>query len=162
MKNIGVRAEAELRGWFYKRDAENPNKMGWPRQHFWNRIAQRTAFDPSKTTENTATIAVADPALAAKVNGATIRPTPPRKMLAIPMNAEAYGILPRSGLIPGLFVFRSTHTNGAYLVRREGNEKNFGNLTFYYRLVPEVTVPKDPSALPPTAELGAKLGETAQ
>src|SRR5438552_362344 len=53
MKVIGVRAEQELRVFWFKRDAESSNKMGWPRQHFWARIAKRTAFDPSKTTEST-------------------------------------------------------------------------------------------------------------
>jgi len=169
MKNLGVRAEQELRGWWMRRDAETPNKMGWPRQHFWARIAKRTAFDPSKTTERSATVVVADPALAAKVNGATIRPAAgsvnpetgkPVRNLAIPMNAEAYGVLPRSGLIAGLFFIRTAH--GAFLVRRDGPAGKSANLTFFYRLVPSVTVPKDPQALPPAAQLGAALVETAQ
>lgn len=163
MKVIGVAAEQQLRAWWFKRDADSPNKMGWPRQHFWARIAKRTAFDAAKTTEQSATVVVADPALHAKINGATIRPTSPRKMLAIPMRAEAYGVLPRSGLIPGLFVFRSEHTNGAFLVRQEGGGSGAAgaNLTFFYRLVPSTTVPKDPQALPPLEQLGASLGHTA-
>lgn len=164
MKNIGVRAEAELRGWFYRRDAENPNKMGWPRQHFWARIARVTAWDPAKTTENSATVVVADPALAAKIDGAIIRPIAPRQNLAIPMRPEAYGVMPRSGIIPGLFVYRSTTSNGLFLVR-QGAGASFGsqgaNLEFFYRLVPEVTVPKDPQALPPPAALGEALAQTA-
>jgi hypothetical protein len=167
MKNIGVRAEGELKNWFYKRDAESPNKMGWPRKHFWARIRQATAFDPSKTTESTATVNVADPALSPKIadHDTTIRPRPPHRALTIPMNAEAYEAgspgNPASSKIPGMFVFRSTHTNGAFLVKKEGAGK-VANLTFYYRLVPSVTVHPDPKALPPAAELGPKLGETAQ
>ena len=160
MKVVGVEAEQQLRAWFFKRDAESPNKMGWPRQHFWARIGKRTAFDPAKTTENTATVVVSDPALAAKVNGATIKPIAPHKALAIPMTAAAYGVLPRSGLIPGLFVWRRpgdlADDGAAFLVAREGT-----GLVFYYRLVPEVTVPKDPQALPPKEQLGAALSLVA-
>ena len=159
MKVVGIEAEVQLRAWFFKRDAENPNAQGWPRQHFWARIGKRTAFDPAKTTDTTATVVVADPALAAKVNGATIKPIAPNKALAIPMQAAAYGVLPRSGLIPGLFVFRSA-TGGAFLVAKEGTGAG-ANLTFYYRLVPQVTVPKDPQALPPTEQLGAALSLAA-
>jgi hypothetical protein len=158
MQVLGVSAERELRAWFTKRDADSPNKKGWPRQHFWARIAKRTAFDPSETTSNTATIAVADPALAAKIYGATIRATGnPAKNLAIPMQAAAYGVLPRSGIIPGLFYIRKTNGNGGFLVARQGKD-----LTFFYRILPQVTVPKDPQALPPADQLGTALAATAE
>ena len=163
MEVVGMRAGIELKNWFARRDAESPNKMGWPQQHFWLRIRSATAYDPSRTTDTTATVVVADPALAAKVNGATIKPTQGRKALAIPMNAEAYAVGspgdPASSRIPGLFVFRSA-AGGAFLVRKEGSGPG-ANLTFYYRLMPQVTVPKDPQALPPVEQLGAALSATA-
>jgi hypothetical protein len=159
MKVLGTRAESELRKWFFQLDHESPNKQGWPRQHFWARIGKRTAFDPSKTTPDAATIVVSDPALAAKVYGATIKPTQGRKALAIPLVAAAYGVQPRSGIIPGLFVFRRKDGNGAFLVARD---QKGGPLTFYYRLLSQVTVPKDPLALPPPALLGPALAGTAQ
>lgn len=169
MKVIGVRAEKELRAWFRKRDAENPNKHGWPRQHFWSRIAKRTAFDPSKTTANTATVVVSDPALAAKVNGAVIRPTgaispatgKPTRNIAIPLQAEVYGAWPRGKPVDGLFFIRKSDGNGGFLVTAEGTGKS-RHLIFWYRLLPEVTVPRDPQALPPMDRLGAALAETAQ
>lgn len=164
MKVVGVAAEGELRAWFIRRDNENPNKQGWPRQHFWQRIRRATAFDPSRTTTDTATITVSDPAFAAKLQGATIRPTEGRKFLALPMNAEAYGKTPRDGLIPGLFFLRSTAANGGFLVQHGGGafDDRSANLVFFYRLVPQVTVPKDPEALPPLDQLGEKLGQVAQ
>ena len=169
MKVIGVRAEKELRAWFMKRDANSPNKEGWPRQHFWARLAKRTNFDPSKTTEDTATVAVSDPALAAKINGATIRPTgaispatgKPIQNLAIPMQGAVYGVQPHANPIAGLFFIRKTNGNGGFLVTAEGEGKS-QRLIFWYRLVPQVTVPKDPAALPPMDQLGAALGQTAQ
>ncbi|MFA5265208.1 MAG: hypothetical protein WC378_15405 [Opitutaceae bacterium] len=168
MKVVGLRAEQELKSWFIRRDAENPNKMGWPRQHFWSRIAKRTAFDPSKTTEHSTTVVVSDPALAAKVNGPTtihatgaVSPVTgkPTQNLAIPMQGAVYGAWPRGNPVPGLFFIRSKTGVGGFLVTRDADGKG---LNFFYRLVPEVTVPKDPQALPPMAELGAALGATAQ
>ena len=168
MKAVGVRAEGELRAWFLRRDQDSPNKHGWPRQHFWTRIARKTAFDPSKTTPDTATVVVSDPALAAKVNGATIRPTgavspatgKPTQNIAIPMQAAAYGNWPRAGFIPKLFFLRKTNGNGGFLVTAEGTGKS-RQLTFWYRLLPEVTVPKDPQALPPKDTFGDALVDTA-
>jgi hypothetical protein len=167
MKVVGVRAELELRTWFFKRDASSPNKHGWPRQHFWTRIGRRTAFDPAKTTEDRATVVVSDPALAAKIAGATIHATgavspitgKPTQNVSIPMQGAVYGVWPRGNPIPGLFFIRKKGGDGGFLVTREGKD---GPLNFWYRLVPEVTVPKDPEALPPQEKLGAALGETAQ
>lgn len=159
MKGIGLRAEREFRAWFRRRDAENPNKQGWPRQHFWTRRTMRPNYDPTKTTENSATIVVSDPAFAAKVYGATIRPTQGRKNLAIPLQAAVYGLQPHGNPVPGLFYIRKTDGNGGFLATRD---QKSGPLTFWYRLLPEVTVPKDPQALPRTADLGAALATTAQ
>jgi hypothetical protein len=167
MEVVGGRAELELRTWFFKRDASSPNKMGWPRQHFWERIGKRTAFDPAKTTEDRATVVVSDPALAAKIHGATIHATgaispvtgKPTQNVSIPMQGAVYGRWPRGMPVPGLFFIRKKGGDGGFLVTRD--EKD-GPLTFWYRLVPEVTVPKDPEALPPTDQLGAALGASAQ
>lgn len=166
MSVIGVRAEQELRSWWTKRDADSPNKMGWPRQHFWAGLARVTAFDPAKSTENTATVVVAHPAIAAKINGATIKPTgaispitgKPTTRLAIPVHADAYGHWPRSGRIPGLFVWTGGKDNdaAAYLAAKVN-----GVLVLFYKLVRSVTVPKDPRALPPADEMGRALAETA-
>ncbi|HEY1791560.1 MAG TPA: hypothetical protein VGG34_01465 [Opitutaceae bacterium] len=165
MNVVGVRADKELRAWWTRRDANSPNKHGWtPRQHFWARIVKATAFDPSKTTEATATVVVSEPALSAKIYGATIKPTGavspktgrPTQNISIPMVGAAYGLWPRGNPTPGLFFIKKTHGNGGFLVARDGK-----GLIFFYRLLPEVTVPKDPQALPPADQLGAALADTA-
>lgn len=166
MSVLGIEAENQLRAWWIKRDGNSPNKHGWPRQHFWARIARATAYDSSKTTENTATVVVADPALAAKIYGATIRPTgaispktgKPTQNVAIPMQGVVYGSWPREDRVPGLFFIKKTNGNGGFLVARDGSGKG---LIFFYRLLPEVTVPKDPQALPPSVQLGRALVDTA-
>ncbi len=159
---LGIAAEQAVQRHFIRRDAESPNKKGWPRQHFWARLAKRTAFDPSKTTEDRATVTVADPALAAKVNGATIRATgavspatgKPTKNIAIPMQAAAYGSWPRAQTFPGMFFIKAKNGMGGFLVMRE---QKGGPLTFLYRLVPQVVVPADPDALPTDTEIESAL-----
>lgn len=149
MGRLGKRAEVELRQHFRARDTE-PNKRGWPKQHFWSRLRRVTAL--SSWSDREAIITVADPALAAKIHGAVIRPVE-AKALAIPINRRAYGVRPSSGLIPGLFVLRTK--KGAYLAaasdefrgrKRSGVKRQ--RLTLYYKLVKSTAVPADPRALP--------------
>lgn len=119
-----------------------PNKRGWPKQNFWASVRSSTSF--RSASENTATIAVGEPGFRSHLFGATIRPRSGRRFLAIPMRAAAYGIMPSSGIIPDLFFIRSRAANGGFLARREG-----GALRVYYRLLASVTIPRDPTALPP-------------
>ena len=159
MAVLGRTGEKVYRAHFRKREMTTPNKMGWPRQHFWARIAKATAYDASKTTADQAVVAISDPALAAKIDGATIRPKAGRRMLAIPMRAEAYGIMPSSGQIPGLFLLGGKNGGALYLGKRDGGK--FNNLALYYRLVPKVVVTADPNALPRVADVSAELLQTA-
>ena len=168
MGRLGKRAEVELRQHFRARDTE-PNKRGWPKQHFWSRLRRVTAL--SSWTDREAIITVADPALAAKIHGAVIRPVE-AKALAIPIHRRAYGVRPSSGLIPGLFVLRTK--KGAYLATSEYQTRSgrkastkqalrakYGGykrqpskiafrqkITIYYKLVKSTMVPADPRALP--------------
>jgi hypothetical protein len=150
---LGGTLEKELRAWFAAANTEKPNRRNFPRQNFWAQVRTRTAYDPARTTANTATVVVADPRLRTHIYGGTLRATN-SKYLAIPLNAEAYGKTPRSGLIAGLRfapVGRTSNTVG-YLVRHEGDK-----VVNYYRLVRKVTVRPDPSALPPASLTGGAL-----
>ena len=158
---LGKTGEKVYRQHFQTRETDSPNKMGWPRQHFWRRIKQATAYDPSRTTADTATIVVSDPALAAKIDGAVIRPTGGRRLLAIPMHRDAYGHRPSDGTIPGLIFVGGRFGQSMYLARRNGQDR-FGNLEFFYRLVPQAVVPRDPRALPERAQVGAALATAAR
>ena len=101
---------------------------------------------PSPKTADTASVIVADPALAAKVHDATTRPTGGRRALSIPLRAEVYGVQPRFGLIPGLFVTK-TKQGKIFLAAKDPSDHRF--LQYFYRLVPYVTVRADPR--PPRA-----------
>jgi hypothetical protein len=152
---LGKKLEGVYRAWFRSREADSPNKMGWPRQHFWSRIAKATAFDPSQTTAERAVVVVSDPAIGMKVTGGTIRPKQ-AKFLAIPLRPEAYGVRPSARTIPGIFFVRSKGANGGFLATHEGKA-----LRVYWRLVAKVTQQADPRALPPQGQVAAELLRTA-
>lgn len=151
---IGRGMQNDLHRYFRRKNLQ-PNKRGWRKQNFWGRIRRATSM--TKATADGATITIDDPAIAAKVYGAVIRPYGPRKYLAIPAREEAYGIEPSSGLIPDLFVRRSTTTGRPYLARREED----GSLRVYYFLARKVRVPADPEALPHEDDLSYDAGQRA-
>lgn len=156
---LGRQAQTIFRSHFRSREADSPNKKGWPRQHFWSGVAKVTALDSSQTTDSKAVVAISSPAFAAKVHGATILPTGGRRMLAIPMRAEAYGVRPSSGIIPGLVLLGGKSGGALYLGKRA--EGGFKNLMLYFRLVPRVTVRADSRALPSVAHVESELMKTA-
>lgn len=152
MATLGKTFEGHLHDHFQAKNTQ-PNKRGWPKQHFWARIRRATSYVGAKETR--ATITIADPAFAARLHGATIRPRNSR-YLAIPLRPQANGIKPSSGLIADLFVIRSKRAGGLYLVRREGP-----TIRAYYRLVRSVQHPADPTALPPIPDIYARLATAA-
>ena len=166
---LGKRAEVVLKAHF-RAKGDVPMKKGWPSLHFWDRRV-RNATNLTSFTDRDATVTVADPAFAAKVFGATIRPKE-AGALAIPLQAAAYGKQPSSGLIPGLFLLRTKRH--AYLVAygdadsgqhflgytKSGKarySRDRAQLHFYYILLKQVTVPKDPTALPPDHQINDAL-----
>lgn len=142
----GKGLEADLRAHFLEKNSQ-PNKMGWAKSNFWNQIRNATAL--KHYDDRQATVAVADPRLATHVYGATIRPKEAR-MLAIPVHPSAKGIMPKSGLIKGLFRPKGRW----FLAILDANKK----LRVMYALKKQVTVPKMPDALPPLARLKASTG----
>jgi phage gpG-like protein len=140
---------------------QEPNKRGWPKQHFWAGVRRATTI--SRIDDTGATVSVSDPAFAHKVTGGTIRPRAGRKFLAIPLRAEAAGKLPRSGLIPELF-FMKTRSGRGLLVTpgRAGRGGARESVRPYYLLLPSVTHRPDPRALPNLDALADSLLETAR
>jgi hypothetical protein len=148
MQRLGKELERQLKAHFLMREGE-PNKHGWPRQHFWSReVRDKTAL--REVTAERATVGINSAPFRYKVRGGIIRPGPGRRMLAIPMRAAAYGVLPRANTIPGLFMARVG--GKLYLAAKDGQA-----LRIYWRLVPSVTQPPDPRALPPMEQLRAAL-----
>jgi len=150
---LGRSVEGSLRDHFADRQNE-PNKRGWPKQQFWDRIRNRTAF--SGATESEASVVIADRAMAAKVYGARIVPKE-KKMLAIPLRAEVYGVMPRAKTIPGLFLWKSPRGNLFLAAKEQGGKA----LRIFWLLVSRANVPADPKALPSEAVVGAGMVEAA-
>jgi hypothetical protein len=153
MQRLGKELERQLKAHFLKREQE-PNKKGFPRSHFWAReVRDKTAL--REVTPDRATVGIDSAPFRHKITGGTIRPGPGRRLLSIPLRGIVAGVLPRAGTIPGLFFIR---TGGRmYLAARDGQA-----LRVYWRLVPSVTQPPDPRALPPIEQLRAALEARAE
>lgn len=173
---MGERVEGELKAHFAARNQE-PNQRGWPKQNFWARIRNATAL--TSATDEGATVTIADPAINQKVYGGTIRPKE-AKFLAIPARQEAYGVMPKSGLIPALR-FAVLPRGGPVLIqaehtaikiskdRRKGREgqqrvKSLGERGggVFYWLRRSVTQAADPRALPERGQLLTAALESAE
>lgn len=156
LTRLGKELEVQLKKHFAQRDQDSPNQQGFPRSHWWAREARaKTSFRAA--TADKAEVGVDSRQFASKLTTTTIRPGPGKRALALPMRGEVYGVLARANTIPGLFPIRSKILGKAWLATREG-----GALRFYFRLVPSVTIPADPRALPPAGVLQAALEKRAE
>lgn len=150
LQRLAREVEVRLKRHFSAREAEG-NRHNFPRTHWWAReVAAKTGV--REVTPDSAKVGVASPQFAFKLRGGTIRPKGGRKLLAIPLRGEAYGVLPRANTIPGLFFIKLRTGGRMYLATREGDA-----LRVYWRLVPRATIPPDPRALPPAADLQRAL-----
>src|SRR5437867_9955022 len=103
---LGRKLEGVLRTHFKEKDAEPPKRAGWPKQHFWGRIRNATAF--TGATDAEAVVTIADPAFNKRVEGGDIYPRE-RQALAVPQDPRAAGKQPSAHLIPGVFRVKGTN-----------------------------------------------------
>lgn len=139
---VGRGFERTLRRHFRELD-KRPNRRGWKKSHFWQKIAADTAFIGAD--EQKATVAVQNASgrkFAAKVFGARIRPKSGKKFLAIPAIEARYGVSP-SSLDKSELQFRRTRRGGLLGVIRSD-----GTMQVHYWLVRKADTPRDPDALP--------------
>src|ERR1051326_6651649 len=146
---LGKKLEGVLRKHFKEKDAEPPKREGWPKQHFWARIRNATAF--TGATDTAAEVVIADPAFGKRVEGGDIYPRE-KEALAVPQDPRVAGIQPSAHLIPGVFRVKGTNR----LVIKED-----GALVTLWRLYKRVNVPKDPTALPTDEKINSELIKTA-
>lgn len=167
---LGDRAVEVLQAHFALRNSE-PNKTGFAKQGFWDRIAASTLL--GRVDARMARINVTEPAINQKIYGGTITPKH-GKYLALPAIAEAYG---HSPLDFNFLTWRPGRTGGA-LVEAErthikvGRQKKDGTRSVknkgegwggrvWYWLVKSVTQDADPNALPTEAEMQDALLDEA-
>ena len=139
---VGKAFEKTLRTHFRSLD-RRPNKRGWKKSHFWQKIASDTVF--AGADEGKAVVAIGNSSgskLAAKVFGARIRPKSGKKFLAIPAIEARYGVSP-SSLDKNELQFRRTRKGGLLGVIRSD-----GTIQVHYWLVRKADTPRDPDALP--------------
>lgn len=139
---VGKGFEKTLRTHFRSLD-RRPNKRGWKKSHFWQKIASDTVF--AGADESKAVVAIGNSSgskLAAKVFGARIRPKSGKKFLAIPAIEARYGVSP-SSLDKNELQFRRTRKGGLL-----GQIRADGTMQVHYWLVRKADTPRDPDALP--------------
>ena len=139
---VGMGFVRTLRRHFRELD-KRPNRRGWKKSHFWEKIAADTAFIGAD--EHKATVAVQNasgPKFAEKVFGARIRPKGGKKFLAIPAIEARYGVSP-SSLDKNELQFRRTRRGGLLGVIRSD-----GTMQVHYWLVRKADTPRDPDAMP--------------
>ena len=139
---VGKAFEKTLRTHFRSLD-RRPNKRGWKKSHFWQKIASDTVF--AGADESKAVVAIGNSSgskFAAKVFGARIRPKSGKKFLAIPAIEARYGVSP-SSLDKNELQFRRTRKGGLL-----GQIRADGTMQVHYWLVSKADTPRDPDALP--------------
>lgn len=139
---VGKAFEKTLRTHFRSLD-RRPNKRGWKKSHFWQKIASDTVF--AGANESKAVVAIGNSSgskFAAKVFGARIRPKSGKKFLAIPAIEARYGVSP-SSLDKNELQFRRTRKGGLL-----GQIRADGTMQVHYWLVRKADTPRDPDALP--------------
>ena len=139
---VGKAFEKTLRTHFRSLD-RRPNKRGWKKSHFWQKIASDTVF--AGADESKAVVAIGNSSgskLAAKIFGARIRPKSGKKFLAIPAIEARYGVSP-SSLDKNELQFRRTRKGGLL-----GQIRADGTMQVHYWLVRKTDTPRDPDALP--------------
>lgn len=139
---VGRGFERTLRRHFRELD-KRPNRRGWRKSHFWEKIAADTVFAGADDSRAVVSIGSdSGPKFAAKVFGARIRPKGGKKFLAIPAIEARYGVSP-SSLDKNELQFRRTRRGGLLGVIRAD-----GTMQVHYWLVRKADTPRDPDALP--------------
>lgn len=176
---LGSRLADELQEHLRNRNRE-PNKMGAGKTNFWERLAALTSV--AKVDAEGATVAVADTRLRIHLYGGVIKPTGGRKFLTIPLIKEARAKRvedyendtgKKLFRLPGTRVLvetsksgdRSTVGDQKATMRSEGGKFSRGvirgrsQVRAVYALATQVTIRKDPLALPPMEKLTEALVE---
>ena len=178
---LGRRLLKELHKHFLARNAE-PNKMAAPKTNYWSNLIESTQL--AEVTDTGAVVAIADVRFRIQLFGGTIRPAGGRKWLTIPLVTEARGLrvadyekksgnkLFRLGF-SGVLAERSDKGDRSLTARSQGTIRTRGGafrqvdlrarskIRPVYCLKTEVTIKKDPRALPPQAVLLEALNQAA-
>lgn len=166
--SAGVRND--LRDFYAGLENTRPNKMGYPRQHFWADV-RGTVQQPLVTDPENATVSITHLAIRQRIEGGKILPGPGKEFLTLPANEKAYGHLARSfhnlrfgyaenergNLAPALIAAERSELSFGRK-RKDGTKKvtaTYHNEEVFFWLVRQVYQPADPTAFPAQARLVA-------
>lgn len=139
-----------LKAWFNMLDRTRSNKQGWPRQHFWKRVADSVRVTQTSTMQ--ATIVVDEPGVGIKMSGGDITPKN-SKWLTIPAVPEAYGKSARE--FSGRLVFIKKDEQTAFLEEIKIGE----NIRIVYVLKKRVHIPKESGIMPDEGTWNRGMGD---
>jgi len=150
---LASRLVDELQAHFIKKNAL-PNKMGARKSDFWKSISQATQV--ASVSEEGAVVTVADKRFRIHYHGGTIRPGPGKKALTIPLIPAARGLFARS--------YEQATGHELFIIKGRSNlyEKTTDGIRAVYALRKQVTIPRDPDAIPTEAAIAAALTEEAK
>ena len=175
------RLVTELQAHFVRKNAA-PNKMGAPKTGFWQDMADNTQV--VGVSADGGTVQAGDYRFNIQLFGGTVFPTGGRKCLTIPLVAEARGLLARDYELESghrLFTIKgrnalfektdaraTEHTPSGQTGRVRGANRSFtvslaalSGIRPVYALARSATIPRDPDALPPDADLLNALRDQA-
>ena len=135
---------------FIKKNAL-PNKMQAKKTDFWKSISQATQV--LSVSDDGAVVTVADHRLRIHVQGGTIRPVR-AKSLTIPLIPEARGLFAAS--------YEQATGRELFILKGVLAEKTDNGIRAVYALKKQVTIPKDPDALPSPEAISNALQEETQ
>lgn len=171
-----VKAEAQgvrevLRDRFAELEQTRPNKMGFPRTHFWSDV-RGSVQAPAVESPTTATVNITHYGIRQRVEGGRIVPGAGKQFLTIPANEQAYGHRAREfhnlhfgfaenprfpGSLSPALIEGSAQRVKFGRVRKDGTRKvtpgaEVGGAVFFW-LVRQVFQPADPTILPSESRL---------
>ena len=139
-----------VKGHLAARDKRPSRRSGFPKSHYWAEAAT-TVHGPT-VSGSTATIEIDKEGVALHYYGGTVKPNK-AKALAIPISPLVADIWPREAP-DNLDLFWPKNSSHGFL-------KDSNTSELLYLLVPQVTIPADPTVLPEEGKLAdAALAET--
>jgi len=177
---VGARGVANaVREHFRDLEQKRPNKMGWPRQHFWGGARQSVQV-PSGAAGNIVSVTITKPGVALLYFGGIVRPKPPLIFLTIPAVPEAYGTRARERFdlsvdrrvnpATGFLQFCLVENEQSRLTlgprskktgqRRFKGKRATGRVIFW--LARKVRIKEDPTVLPTETELVQAAGNAIE
>jgi hypothetical protein len=172
LKPVMGRAVVNLiKGHLVAYDSSHPNAFGAKRTHFYAAAGRAASFQVQPWG---VLVGISHTGIAQRFFGGTIKPIPPKKLLTIPANADAYGR--RAGEFNNLELIGNRKYGFLALVERQATAVTFGRVRkdgtrrakakatggrIMFWLVPQVVQRGDPDVLPTADTMAAEARNAA-